>query len=86
MRCAMSAACTTITYDSTGTKSGTHYNLVLGGETALMVKERFIELYDVPIYTVGLGGSGGAIQQYVYAQNHEGLIDAAIPQYSHRRL
>ncbi len=68
---------------STGTKSGTHYNLVLGGETALMVKERFIELYDAPIYTVGLGGSGGAIQQYIYAQNHPGLIDAAIPQYSY---
>jgi hypothetical protein len=68
---------------STGTKSGTHYNLVLGGETALMVKERFIELYDVPIYTVGVGGSGGAIQQYIYGQNHPGLIDAAIPQYSY---
>jgi hypothetical protein len=68
---------------STGNKSGTHYNLVLGGETALMVKERFIELYEVPIYTVGLGGSGGAIQQYIYAQNHPGLIDAAIPQYSY---
>ncbi len=68
---------------STGTKSGTHYNLVLGGETALMVKERFIELYDVPMYTVGLGGSGGAIQQYIYGQNHPGLIDAAIPQYSY---
>jgi hypothetical protein len=68
---------------STGTKTGTHYNLVLGGETALMVKERFIELYDVPIYTVGVGGSGGAIQQYIYAQNHPGLIDAAIPQYSY---
>ena len=68
---------------STGNKSGTHYNLVLGGETALMVKERFIELYDAPLYTVGLGGSGGAIQQYIYAQNHPGLIDAAIPQYSY---
>jgi hypothetical protein len=68
---------------STGTKTGTHYNLVLGGETALMVKERFIELYDVPIYTVGVGGSGGGIQQYIYGQNHPGLIDAAIPQYSY---
>jgi hypothetical protein len=68
---------------STGTKSGTHYNMVLGGETALMVKERFIELYDLPLYTVGLGGSGGAVQQYVYGQNHKGLIDAAIPQYSY---
>ncbi len=68
---------------STGTKTGTHYNLQLGGETALMVKERFIELYGVPMYTVGVGGSGGAIQQYVYAQNHPGLIDAAVPQYAY---
>jgi hypothetical protein len=68
---------------STGTKTGTHYNLQLGGETALMVKERFIELYDVPLYTVGLGGSGGAIQQYVYGQNHKGLLDAAVPQRSY---
>lgn len=68
---------------STGTKTGTHYNLVLGGETALMVKERFVELYDVPAYTVGVGGSGGGIQQYVYGQNHKKLLDAAIPQYSY---
>ena len=32
---------------------------------------------------MGVGGSGGAIQQYVYAQNHPGLLDAAIPQYSY---
>jgi hypothetical protein len=68
---------------STGTRTATHYNLQLGGETALMVKERFIERYDVPLYTVGVGGSGGAIQQYIYAQNHPGLLDAAIPEYSY---
>ena len=68
---------------STGNKTGTHYNLVLGGETALMVKERFVELYDLPVYTVSLGGSGGGIQQYIYGQNHKGLLDAAIPQYSY---
>jgi hypothetical protein len=68
---------------SSGTRTATHYNLQLGGETALMVKERFVERYDVPLYTVGVGGSGGAIQQYVYAQNHPGLLDAAIPQYSY---
>ncbi len=68
---------------SSGTRTSTHYNLQLGGETALMVKERFIELYDLPGYTVGIGGSGGAIQQYVYAQNHPGLLDAGIPQYSY---
>jgi hypothetical protein len=68
---------------STGTKTGTHYNLELGGETAIMVKDRFVTAYDDPDYTVGVGGSGGGIQQYVYAQNHPGLIDAAIPQYSY---
>jgi hypothetical protein len=57
---------------------------VLGAETAIMTKERFIEGYGVPLYTVGVGGSGGAIQQYVYAQRHPGvIIDAAIPQYSY---
>ena len=68
---------------STGTKTNTHYNLVLGGETALMVKSRFVTEYDDPDYTVGLGGSGGGIQQYVYGQNHPGLLDGAIPQYSY---
>jgi Tannase-like family of unknown function (DUF6351) len=50
----------------------------LGGETALMTKERFVERYGVPLYTVGVGGSGGAIQQYVYGQNHPALLDAGI--------
>ena len=69
---------------SSGTRTSTHYNLVLGAETAIMTKERFIEGYGVPLYTVGVGGSGGAIQQYVYAQRHPAvIIDAAIPQYSY---
>jgi hypothetical protein len=68
---------------STGTKTGTHYNLELGGETAIMVKDRFVSAYGMPDYTVGVGGSGGGIQQYVYGQNHPGLIDAGVPQYSY---
>lgn len=68
---------------STGTRTSVHYNLIVGGETALMVKERFIERHGVPLYTVGVGGSGGGIQQYVYGQNHPGLIDAGVPQYSY---
>jgi Tannase-like family of unknown function (DUF6351) len=68
---------------SSGTRTSTHYNLELGGETALMTKEEFIERYGTPLYTVGVGGSGGAIQQYVYGQNHPGLLDAGIPQYSY---
>jgi Tannase-like family of unknown function (DUF6351) len=63
---------------SSGTDTSTHYNLQLGGEVALMTKERFVERYGVPLYTVGVGGSGGAIQQYVYGQNHPGLLDAGI--------
>jgi hypothetical protein len=68
---------------SSGTRTSVHYNMQLGGETALMTKERFIERYGVPRYTVGLGGSGGAIQQYLYGQNHPGLLDAAIPEFSY---
>ncbi|NLC02496.1 MAG: hypothetical protein GX789_14670 [Pseudomonas formosensis] len=68
---------------STGNRTSTHYNLQVGGETALMVKEHFIKRFGVPDYTVAIGGSGGAIQQYVYAQNHPGLIDAGVPQYSY---
>ena len=68
---------------SSGTDTNTHYNLELGGETALMTKEEFIERYGLPLYTVGLGGSGGAIQQYIYGQNYPGLIDAGIPQRSY---
>ncbi|MCP4035912.1 MAG: hypothetical protein GY733_03165 [bacterium] len=68
---------------STGTKTGTHYNLEVGGETAIMVKDRFVSAYANPEYTVGVGGSGGGIQQYVYGQNHKELLDAAIPQYSY---
>lgn len=68
---------------STALSTDNHYNLQLGAETAQMVKEHFIETHGVPDYTVSVGGSGGAIQQYVYAQNLPGLIDAAIPEYSY---
>ncbi|MDL1862586.1 hypothetical protein FBR04_16390 [Betaproteobacteria bacterium PRO7] len=64
---------------SSGNNTGTHYNLNLAGETAMMTKERFVERYGVPLYTVGLGGSGGAIQQYIIAQNHPGVLDALLP-------
>jgi hypothetical protein len=64
---------------SSGNNTGTHYNLNLAGETAMMTKERFVERYGVPTYTVGLGGSGGAIQQYIIAQNHPGVLDGLLP-------
>jgi hypothetical protein len=64
---------------SSGNNTGTHYNMNVSGETAMMTKERFIERYGVPVYTVGLGGSGGAIQQYLIAQNHPGVLDGLLP-------
>ena len=64
---------------SSGNNTGTHYNMNIAGETAMMTKERFIERYGMPVYTVGLGGSGGAIQQYLIAQNHPGVLDGLLP-------
>ena len=68
---------------SSGNRTNTHYNLQLGGETAIMVKDRFVSAYAEPEYTIAVGASGGAIQQYVYGQNHPGLIDGGVPQYSY---
>jgi hypothetical protein len=42
-----------------------------------------VNQYGEPIYTIGVGGSGGGIQQYIYAQNHPGLLDGGVPQYSY---
>ena len=68
---------------SSGTATKTHYNIQLAGETALMLKERFITEYAVPEYTVAVGQSGGAVQQYLFSQNHKGLLDAIIPAFSY---
>ncbi|HET8590535.1 MAG TPA: DUF6351 family protein, partial [Nakamurella sp.] len=65
--------------NSTGAATATTYNLQLTGETARMVKRQFVETYGHPRYTFGLGGSGGAVQQFVYAQNDPSLLDALIP-------
>lgn len=58
---------------------GTGANEVVSAETVMMVKERFIEQYGLPKYTVGLGSSGGAIQQHLIAHNYPGLLDALTP-------
>ena len=68
---------------SSGTGTGLHYNLKVGGRTTVEAKALFVARHGAPTYTVGIGGSGGGIQQYVYGQNHPDLIDAAIPQYSY---
>lgn len=68
---------------SSGTSSATHYNIKLAGETAVMLKQHFVSTYGSPEYTIGIGGSGGAIQQYLIAQNNGELLDGIIPQLSY---
>ncbi|NHZ81591.1 hypothetical protein F2P44_20255 [Massilia sp. CCM 8695] len=65
--------------NSSGNEAGVHYNMRLAEETAMMTKERFIEAVGQPAFTIGIGGSGGAVQQYLFAQNRPGLLDAGIP-------
>ena len=52
-----------------------HGNAVLQGETLMMLKEYFMERYGVPKWTVGFGGSGGAIQQLLITEIYPGLLD-----------
>ncbi|MDP1932874.1 MAG: DUF6351 family protein [Gammaproteobacteria bacterium] len=54
-------------------------NDVISAETAMMVKEHFIENYGEPVYTIGNGGSGGAMQQLLIAGAYPGILDGIIP-------
>jgi hypothetical protein len=56
-----------------------HCNDHLSGEALMMIKEHFIERHGVPVWTMGFGGSGGAIQQLLIAQNFPGLLDGILP-------
>lgn len=68
---------------SSANQTSNHYNMWLAEETARRVKSQFVALYGEPLYTVGIGGSGGAIQQYLIAQNNPEILDAIIPLYSY---
>ena len=65
--------------NSTELINAQHANPHLQGETAMMVKEYFIKHVGLPKWTVGNGGSGGAIQQYLIAQLYPGLLDGLQP-------
>jgi len=58
---------------------GNDCNDVLSAETLSMVKEHFIKAFGEPVHTIGWGGSGGAMQQHLIAQNYPGLLDGIIP-------
>ncbi|MEL7451442.1 MAG: DUF6351 family protein, partial [Pseudomonadota bacterium] len=61
---------------STANQTSNHYDVALAWDTAMRVKRQFTARYGEPEYTVGIGGSGGAIQQYLISQNYPGLLDA----------
>lgn len=68
---------------SSGTQTSNHYNMWLSEDTALRLKKQFVALYGKPLYTIGIGGSGGAVQQFLLAQNNPDIIDAAIAEYAY---
>ncbi len=68
---------------SSANQTSNHYNIWLAEDTVARVKRQFTALYGKPLYTVGVGGSGGAIQQYLIAQNNPDLINAALALYSY---
>ena len=68
---------------SSGNKTSYTYNMLLAEDTARRVKKQFISLYGEPLYTVGIGGSGGGLAQYLIAQNSTGILDGLIPLYSY---
>ena len=57
--------------------------MLLAEDTARRVKRHFISLFGEPLYTVGIGGSGGGLAQYLIGQNSQGILDGLIPQYSY---
>ena len=58
---------------------GNNCNDLLAAETMMMVKERFIEAFGAPRYTIGWGCSGGSYQNHQIADNYPGLLDGIIP-------
>lgn len=57
---------------------GQNCNDLLASETHIMVKERFIERYGPPDYTIATGASGGSYQSHQTADNYPGVFDGII--------
>jgi len=68
---------------SSGNRTSYTYNMLLAEDTARRVKKQFVSLYGEPLYTVGIGGSGGGLAQYLIGQNSQGILDGLIPLYSY---
>ncbi len=53
-------------------------NDVLTAESMMMTREHFTVHYGEPRHMIGNGGSGGAILQYLTADNYPGILDGII--------
>lgn len=57
---------------------GQNCNDLIASETHIMVKERFVERYGEPVYTIATGASGGSYQSHQTADNYPGVFDGII--------
>ncbi len=57
----------------------TNCSPVIAAETAMMTKERVAEVYGPITHTIGMGASGGAIQQHTIAHAYPGILDGLLP-------
>jgi hypothetical protein len=62
---------------------GQNANVTVSAEAVMMFKERIAERYGAIRYTIGLGCSGGSIQQHVIAATYPGLLDGIQPNCSY---
>lgn len=63
---------------------GQNENMVVSAEAAMMLKEHIAETYGAIRYTIGMGCSGGSIEQYVMSADYPGLIDGIMPNCSYQ--
>jgi hypothetical protein len=57
---------------------GNNCNDLLAAETMAMVRERFVEAYGEPEFTIGWGASGGSYQAQQIGDNYPGLLDGIV--------
>lgn len=58
---------------------GMNCNDLTAAETAMMVKERFVERYGPIAHTIGFGCSGGSYQAHQIVDNYPGILDGIVP-------
>ena len=72
---------------STANVTSNGYNVWMQEDTALRLKKNFSARYGEPQFTIGYGGSGGGLQQYLLTQNNPGaIIDGGVAVVSYRDM